>query len=123
MAAQAAARIEDRRAAPRARPPRRSLRPAVPDVDGLGIRARPPSLEQGQVNVSVVIRAKDEADSIGHTLDLLQRQTVECELIVVDSGSTDGTPDIARERGAKLIEISAAGFTFGGSLNTGTEAA
>ena len=75
------------------------------------------------MNVSVVIRAKDEAASIGRTIDLLQGQTIESELIVVDSGSTDGTPEIARERGAKVMEIPAASFTFGGSLNTGTEAA
>jgi rhamnosyltransferase len=75
------------------------------------------------VNVSVVIRAKDEADSIGRTIDLLQGQTVESELIVVDSGSADGTADIARERGAKVIQIAADSFTFGGSLNTGTAAA
>jgi rhamnosyltransferase len=75
------------------------------------------------VNVSVVIRAKDEADSIGHTIDLLQRQTIESELIVVDSGSTDATREIARERGATVIEIPAETFTFGGALNTGTEAA
>jgi rhamnosyltransferase len=75
------------------------------------------------VNVSVVIRAKDEADSIGQTIDLLHGQTIESELIVVDSGSTDGTPEIARERGAGVIEIPAQSFTFGGSLNTGAEAA
>jgi rhamnosyltransferase len=75
------------------------------------------------VNVSVVIRAKDEAGSIGRTLDLLRGQTIESELIVVDSGSTDGTAGIARDRGATVIEIPAETFTFGGSLNTGTEAA
>jgi rhamnosyltransferase len=75
------------------------------------------------VNVSVVIRAKDEADSIGHTIDLLHRQTIKSELIVVDSGSTDATREIARERGATVIEIPAETFTFGGALNTGTKAA
>ncbi|HEX6715152.1 MAG TPA: glycosyltransferase family A protein [Thermoleophilaceae bacterium] len=75
------------------------------------------------MNVSVVIRARNEAESIGHTIDLLQRQTIGSELIVVDSGSTDATVEIARLRGAQVIEIPAATFTFGGSLNTGTEAA
>jgi rhamnosyltransferase len=75
------------------------------------------------VNVSVVIRAKNEGDSIGHTIDLLHRQTIESELIVVDSGSTDATREIAGERGATVIEIPAETFTFGGALNTGTEAA
>jgi rhamnosyltransferase len=71
--------------------------------------------------VSVVIRAKDEADSIGRTLDLIGEQTIAAQVIVVDSGSTDGTGDIARERGAEVIFIPAAEFTFGGALNLGTE--
>ncbi|MEA2411967.1 MAG: hypothetical protein QOC77_2528, partial [Thermoleophilaceae bacterium] len=74
---------------------------------------------------SVVIRAKDEAASIGRLLDILRAQTIadRLELIVVDSGSADATIAIARERGVEPIEIPAASFTFGGSLNTGCEAA
>jgi rhamnosyltransferase len=71
---------------------------------------------------SVVIRAKDEAPSIGRVIDLVHGQELggaEVEVIVVDSGSSDGTADIARGRGAAVIEIPAASFTFGGSLNTG----
>ena len=72
---------------------------------------------------SVVIRAKDEAPSIGRTLDLLAGQTVagDTEVIVVDSGSTDGTTDIVRAHDVRLIEIPAESFTYGGALNTGTE--
>jgi rhamnosyltransferase len=71
--------------------------------------------------VSVLIRAKDEAASIGRLLDLLDAQVVEggAEVILVDSGSTDGTTEIARSRVAKLIEIPAASFTFGRALNLG----
>jgi rhamnosyltransferase len=74
---------------------------------------------------SVVIRAKNEAASIGRLLDILQAQTIadRLELIVVDSGSDDGTPDIVRHHGVEPIEIPAASFTFGGALNTGCEAA
>src|SRR3954452_5666114 len=74
---------------------------------------------------SVVIRAKDEAASIGRLLDILRGQTIakRLELIVVDSGSTDGTLDVVRERGVEPIEIPAQSFTFGGALNTGCEAA
>lgn len=72
--------------------------------------------------VSVVIRAKDEAPSIGRTLDLLAGQTIgrAAEVIVVDSGSRDGTAAIARAAGARVIAIPAESFTYGGALNTGT---
>ena len=75
--------------------------------------------------VSVVIRAKDEAAAIGHTLELLARQTISdrIETIVVDSGSSDETVAIARRYRARVIEIPASSFTFGGALNTGAEAA
>jgi rhamnosyltransferase len=71
--------------------------------------------------VSVVVRAKDEAASIGKLLDHLdaQRFDGELEVIVVDSGSQDGTPDIARGRVAEMIEIPASAFTFGRALNLG----
>jgi rhamnosyltransferase len=45
------------------------------------------------------------------------------EVIVVDSGSSDGTGYIARGLGATVIDIPHESFTFGGSLNTGCEAA
>jgi glycosyltransferase involved in cell wall biosynthesis len=74
---------------------------------------------------SVVIRSKDEADSIGRLLDILSAQSIadRLELIVVDSGSTDATVRIARERGVEPIAIPAQSFTFGGALNRGCEAA
>jgi rhamnosyltransferase len=82
----------------------------------------------GQVTApaaSIVIRTKDEAASIGRLLDLLAGQRVEgaVETIVVDSGSRDGTPELARGRVDRLIEIPAAAFTFGRALNLGAEAA
>jgi rhamnosyltransferase len=73
--------------------------------------------------VTVVIRAKNEAESIGRNLDLVASQTVEAERIVVDSGSTDDTVAIARDRGAKVLEIPAESFTYGYSLNVGCEQA
>jgi rhamnosyltransferase len=71
--------------------------------------------------LSVVIRAKDEAASIGRTLELLASQTLAevTEVIVVDSGSRDATVAIARDAGARIVELPAASFTFGLSLNLG----
>ena len=75
--------------------------------------------------VSVVIRTKNEAPSIGKLLGILRAQHVEGEVetIVVDSGSDDGTPDIARGQVSELIEIPASEFTFGRALNLGAEVA
>lgn len=71
------------------------------------------------MRASVVIRARDEAASIGRTLTLLAGQSVEHEVVVVDSGSSDRTVAIAREHGARVLEIAPAGFSFGGALNLG----
>jgi rhamnosyltransferase len=74
----------------------------------------------------VIIRAKDEAGAIGEVLDLVLRQQLDSgavEVIVVDSGSSDGTLGIVRERPVQLIEVPSATFSFGGALNTGCAAA
>jgi rhamnosyltransferase len=75
---------------------------------------------------TVLIRTKDEAESIGHLLEILASQTVadRLETVLVDSGSSDDTVAIARATGGvKIIEIPAEEFTFGRSLNIGCEAA
>lgn len=71
------------------------------------------------MQASVVIRARDEADVIGRTLDLLATQTVPHEVIVVDSGSRDGTAAVAAGRGARVVALSAERFTYGRALNVG----
>ncbi len=48
---------------------------------------------------------------------------LEREVIVVDSGSTDGTVDIAKAHGCRIEHISKENFSFGRSLNVGCAAA
>jgi len=72
---------------------------------------------------SVIIRAKDEAATIERALRLVRAQTVGAEVIVVDSGSRDGTVDIARRYCDQMIEIPAEQFTYGHALNLGAAAA
>jgi rhamnosyltransferase len=72
---------------------------------------------------SVIVRAKDEAADIERCLSLIRAQSVPVELIVVDSGSTDGTLEVARAVADRVVEIAPADFTFGGALNTGAAAA
>lgn len=72
---------------------------------------------------SVIVRAKDKEATIERTLRSLREQTVRPEIIVIDSGSTDRTPQIARRLADRLIEIPAAEFTYGGTLNLGAREA
>jgi rhamnosyltransferase len=71
--------------------------------------------------VAILIRTKDEAESLPATLNVLMSQTRAAdEIIVVDSGSTDDTVDIVRSfSNLRLIEIDLDPFSYGGSLNLG----
>lgn len=75
-------------------------------------------------SVSVIIRARNEDRYLGHLLERIREQNgPSAEIVVVDSGSTDRTIDIA-ERGAdQLVHIAPGEFTFGRSLNYGCAAA
>ena len=79
----------------------------------------------GQLMVcSLIIRAFNEERSIGRLLEGVRRQSLrELETILVDSGSTDATPAIATQYGARVVHIPPAEFTFGRSLNLGLAAA
>jgi glycosyltransferase involved in cell wall biosynthesis len=59
--------------------------------------------------VSVVIPTHNEAQAIEHVLADLPCSLV-TEVIVVDSNSTDGTPDLARKMGARVIPESRRGY-------------
>jgi rhamnosyltransferase len=72
---------------------------------------------------SVIVRTRDSEAGLPRCLSSLAGQTVLPELIVVDSGSTDATLDIARAFDAKIVRIAAAAFSYGGALNAGAEVA
>lgn len=67
--------------------------------------------------VSVIIPTHNAAAYLGAQLDALLAQTVEAEIIVVDSGSEDDTVAIAGRYGerVKVMEIPAASFDHGGT--------
>jgi rhamnosyltransferase len=75
------------------------------------------------MRTSVVIRVRDEAASLAELLARLAAQGEPHEVVVVDSGSVDGSDTVARDAGARLLRIPAPAFTFGGALNDGTAAA
>lgn len=72
--------------------------------------------------ISIVIPMFNEARHIGRTLLAAQKAAhaanVECELIVVDNGSTDQGPHIARQFGAQVLILP--GLLIGALRNRGT---
>lgn len=56
--------------------------------------------------VSVILPARNEAGALADVLTRVRRVCPDAEIIVVDDGSTDATPVIAREAGAKVIRHS-----------------
>ena len=75
-----------------------------------------------QMRASIVIRTLNEAEHLGDLLKMIGQQSVsgmDVEVVLIDSGSTDGTVEIAQSYGARITTISKAGFSFGRSLNLG----
>ena len=69
---------------------------------------------------SIIIRAFNEESHISRLLDGISHQSVkDVQIILVDSGSTDRTVQIAKERGVEIVSIAPKEFTFGRSLNKG----
>ncbi|MEN8205438.1 MAG: glycosyltransferase family 2 protein [Pseudomonadota bacterium] len=54
-------------------------------------------------DISIILPAKDEADSLRKLLPELRRQFPDEEIIVVDDGSTDATVDICKQSDVKVI--------------------
>lgn len=75
--------------------------------------------------VSIIIRTLNEERYLPELLKGIAEQVSELshEVVLIDSGSTDQTLDIARHFGCRILHISRAEFSFGRSLNRACEAA
>ncbi|MCE5260160.1 MAG: glycosyltransferase family 2 protein [Chloroflexi bacterium] len=72
------------------------------------------------VAASIVIRVKNEGKTLATVLQAVHTQIpADYEVIIVDSGSTDDSLQIARAFNTRIIEIPEASFTYGYALNTG----
>jgi glycosyltransferase involved in cell wall biosynthesis len=70
--------------------------------------------------VSVVIPVKDAGQGLARVLDAVRAQRPD-ELLVIESGSRDGSLEIARAAGAQIIEIPPQQFGHGRTRNLGAE--
>ena len=74
--------------------------------------------------VSVVIRTLNEATYLDELLRAIGSQIkddFDVEVVIIDSGSTDGTLSIAKNHGCRITFITKEQFTFGRSLNMGSD--
>jgi glycosyltransferase involved in cell wall biosynthesis len=69
--------------------------------------------------ISVIIPALNECDSIGHVVSSMPWSNI-AECIVVDNGSNDGTDEVARNAGARVVY---APRGYGSACKAGAEAA
>jgi len=67
--------------------------------------------------VSVAIPVRDGGEVLARTLAAVSTQSVEHELVVCDSGSTDGSVDVALSHGARVLQVEPSSFTHGGVRN------
>src|SRR2546423_10433955 len=89
------------------------------------IEQRRPSGKRATVEVSIVMPCLNEAETIARCIQKAQRAAenlgISAEVIVADNGSTDGSAVIARELGARVVEVARKGY--GAALIGGIEAA
>jgi len=76
-------------------------------------------------DVSIIIRTLNEERYLPELLSSIQEQqsTFSHEIVLIDSGSTDNTLNIAERFGCRILHISREEFSFGRSLNRACEAA
>jgi rhamnosyltransferase len=75
--------------------------------------------------ISIIIPVRNGGDDLVRCLDAIAAQRIgeEVEVLVIDSASTDGTPERARAHGARVHEIGPGEFHHGRTRNLGVQLA
>jgi rhamnosyltransferase len=77
------------------------------------------------IKLSVVIRCRNEANSLRNALAALRAQKCDFawEVVIVDNESNDDTRAICEEFGVRIVSIAAKEFSYGRAINMGFTAA
>jgi hypothetical protein len=82
-------------------------------------------MSDGAFTTTIVFPCLNERGSIGRCVqdarDAFDRAGLACEVIVADNGSTDGSPEIAAEAGARVVRVARRGY--GSAISGGVAAA
>ncbi|MCG8430058.1 MAG: MBL fold metallo-hydrolase, partial [Candidatus Omnitrophica bacterium] len=84
----------------------------------------PKSINLADKKISIVIRTLNESRHLEALLQSIAEQRLDGlshEVIIVDSGSTDRTLEIAERNGCRIVHIERAVFSYGRSLNMGCD--
>ncbi len=83
------------------------------------------TMQSDDLEVSVVMPCLNEADTLGACIDAVkfayEQNSINGEIVVADNGSTDGSREIAEERGARVVPVATPGY--GSALMGGIDAA
>ena len=81
--------------------------------------------EAGPLELTILMPCLDEAETLGICIDkaraFLWRTDIRGEVVIADNGSTDGSQEIARTRGARVVAVASRGY--GAALMAGIRAA
>jgi glycosyltransferase involved in cell wall biosynthesis len=99
--------------------------PSVVDSSDAAVGAAPPTAARDVLELSVVMPCLNEVDTVGTCVEKALRAMLDAgiagEVIVADNGSTDGSQEIARSRGARIVDVTDKGY--GSALMGGIAAA
>jgi len=77
------------------------------------------------IELTILMPCLNEAETVGTCVrkarSFLERCGIDGEVLVADNGSTDGSQELARQEGARVVHVAARGY--GNALRTGIEAA
>ncbi|CAK0779587.1 rhamnosyltransferase [Gammaproteobacteria bacterium] len=93
---------------------------------GFSLFLKPGIINLGEVQASIIIRTLNESQYLESLLQSIATQQtvgIHLEVVIIDSGSTDRTLEIAERHGCHIHHITRKEFSFGRSLNIGCAAA